>query len=508
MHKKYLLDPNSIFVKINHAIANSVYIFDVEDSVLVWLSDRGQELVGLTLQDIQKLGPAYVEKIMHPDDLPKLIATIQNIGSIQDDKPILLEYRLRHPDGSFNWVHDRITVFSRKENGDVESVLGVVTLVNSLKRREQEQLKIIEKLNLSLSAANMGTWEWDLEKNVLHWDDRMYDIHDVDRATAKPPVEEVWARADRSDMEQVNLKVQEAAEKRQDFYVTYRTKYRNDEIHHIRVYGRFISSLNTNRMYGVAWDSTEEIKTEQEAAEAKARLISSTKMAALGEMSGGIAHEINNPLTVIQARAFQLNQMVEQNKLDPAKIKQAADSISRTADKIAKIIKSLRSFAREGTYDPFEVVPVNRLIEETLEFCRTRFYNHGVEIEVGPIDPDLEIECRVIQIEQVLLNLLNNSFDAIQNLDDRWIRVNVKDMDEEGIEIIVTDSGSGIAPDLQDQIMVPFFTTKEVGKGTGLGLSISTGIIRSHKGTLRLDPVSANTAFVVQLPKFQENLDH
>lgn len=505
MSKKYLLDSNAIFQKINNVIANSVYIFDVQDKGLVWLSERGQELAGYTLEEIQKMGPAYLERIMHPEDVGKLFAVIANIGSIEDDKPVLIEYRVRHRDGQYNWVHDRVTVFSRGPDGEIEAVVGIVTVVNDLKKREEEQLAIIEKLNLSLSAAKLGTWEWDIETNQLHWDQRMYEIHDLDPATSKAPMDEVWAHADRGDMEQTNLTVQEAVAKKQDFYVTYRTKYRNNEIHHISCYGRFISSLNAKRMYGVSWDSTVEVLTEKEIAEAKARLISSTKMAALGEMSGGIAHEINNPLTVIQARSFQLSQMVDQEKLDPVKVKQAAESISRTADKIAKIIKSLRSFAREGTYDPFELVPVKQLIDETLEFCRTRFYNHGVEIEVAEMDAELEVECRLIQIEQVLLNLLNNSFDAIQNLEERWIRLSVKDLGDAGIELIITDSGHGIAPELHEQIMMPFFTTKEVGKGTGLGLSISSGIVRSHKGSLRIDPHAANTTFVVQLPKFQES---
>lgn len=503
MPKSYLLDPNKIFEKVNHAIANSVYIFDLQERGLVWLSERGQELTGYSQDEIQKLGPAYIETIIHPDDVSKLAAVIANIRDIQDNRPLLIEYRVRHRDGHVTWVHDRVTVFSRNAAGEVEAVLGVVTDVNELKEREQDLHNIIQKLNLSLSAAKMGTWEWDVEKNILNWDERMYTLHGVSPSTTQTPVDIVWSRAHREDMEQTNIRVQEAVAKEQDFYVTYRTKYENDEIHHVRVYGRFMPSATSARMYGVAWDSTEEVLTEKEIAEAKARLISSTKMAALGEMSGGIAHEINNPLTVIQARAFQLGQMVDHDKLDPVKVKQAAESISRTADKIAKIIKSLRSFAREGSYDPFELVPVKQLVEETLEFCRTRFYNHGVEIEVAEIDPDLEVECRVIQIEQVLLNLLNNSFDAIQNLEERWIRVSVREQEDQ-VELIVADSGLGISPDLQDQVMLPFFTTKDLGKGTGLGLSISAGIMKNHKGSLQLDTQAPNTTFVVTLPKWQD----
>lgn len=470
---------------------------------MVWFNDRVKDLYGYTLAELRAMGNEYYAKSMHPDDIPVLMSAIEKSRNLKEGEVLAIEYRFKDHNGQYHWIEDRITPFSRDENGNVATILGIATDVDDRKSYEETLKKTIEKLNLSLSAANMGTWEWDIEKNRLQWDTKMYQMHGVPVLPGLNPMDEVWRRAHREDMEQVNRKVSDAAEKRQDFYVTYRVTHDNDEVHHIRCYGKFMTSSGSQRMYGVAWDSTEEIKTELQMAEARAKMVSSAKMAALGEMSGGIAHEINNPLTVIQARAFQLQQMVDSGKMGPAKVKQAAESISRTADKIARIIKSLRSFAREGTYDPFEVVPVKQIIEETLEFCRTRFYNHGVEVEVSPIDPDLEIECRLIQIEQVLLNLLNNSFDAIQDLENRWIQISVKE-DVDCIEVSVSDSGPGIPEEVADQIMLPFFTTKEVGKGTGLGLSISAGIVKSHKGELTLKRGAPNTTFVIKLPRWQE----
>lgn len=498
-----LNDKNTLLEKINQTIPNSVYIFDLNEVNMVWFNDRVKDLYGYTLAEIRAQGTEYYARSMHPDDVPVLNAAIERSRTLKEGEVISIEYRFKDSQGQYHWINDRITPFSRDERGQVNSVLGIATDVNDRKTYEENLKKTIEKLNLSLSAANMGTWEWDIEQNHLHWDSKMYSMHDVPENSELDPMTEVWKRGFREDMENVNRKVHEAVANHQDFYVTYRVTHENKEVHHIKCYGKFMTSSGTPRMYGVAWDSTEEIQTEMQMAEAKAKMISSTKMAALGEMSGGIAHEINNPLTVIQARAFQLQQMVDSGKMDPVKIKQASESISRTADKIARIIKSLRSFAREGTYDPFEVVPVKQIIDETLEFCRTRFYNHGVEVEVLPIDPDLEVECRLIQIEQVLLNLLNNSFDAIANLKDKWIRIEVKET-EDHVEILVIDSGNGIPDIIADQIMLPFFTTKEVGKGTGLGLSISAGIIKSHNGDLHLQPGTPNTTFAIKLPRWQE----
>ncbi|KYG64195.1 PAS domain-containing sensor histidine kinase [Bdellovibrio bacteriovorus] len=492
----------TLLEQIHRTMSDSVYIFDVNEENLVWINERGVARYGYTLEEIRKMGPEYYTRTMHPEDIDSLRQSVKKSKDLKDGEVLNVEYRFKDHSGNYHWLSDRITVFSRNEKGEVATLLGVATEIDARKAYEETLKKTIQKLNLSLSAANMGTWEWELEKNVLLWDSQMYRIHGIPNNPDLSPLEEVWKRSNRADMEVVNMRVREAAEKHQDFYVTYRITWENKEVHHIRCYGKFMAD-DASRMYGVAWDSTEEVLTEQQIAEAKAKLISATKMAALGEMSGGIAHEINNPLTVIQARAFQLQQMVENNKLEPEKIKQSAESISRTADKIARIIKSLRSFAREGSHDPFEIVPVKKIVEETLEFCRTRFYNHGVEVEVPDIDPELEVECRIIQIEQVLLNLLNNSFDAISQLDEKWIRMDVKET-EDAVEFYIIDSGKGIPEEIAEQIMLPFFTTKDVGKGTGLGLSISAGIIKNHQGHLSLNKDAMNTTFVFILPKTQE----
>ena len=110
-----------------------------------------------------------------------------------------------------------------------------------------------------------------------------------------------------------------------------------------------------------------------------------------------------------------------------------------------------------------------------------------------------EIFCRDTQISQVLLNLLNNSFDAIAGDPEAWVELSVYQKNEY-IEISIVDSGKGISPEIQQKIMHPFFTTKEIGKGTGLGLSISKEIVKSHGGKFFVELDSANTKFVIQIP--------
>lgn len=505
-HQKALADQSNLFEKINKAIPNSIYIFDVVEHSMVWMNERTQALYGYSLEEMRAMGPNYWVSTMHPDDIPALQKGLQQCLLMKDGDVYEAEYRFKDRNGIFHWINDRVTVFSREANGQVRSLLGVTKDVSERKAYEETLKTTIDKLNMSLGAAHMGTWEWDYKESSASWDPRMFQIHGI---TARPGIvalEELRKCIFKEDADFAKTKLSDAISNRHDVYLQYRVTWEGGEVHHIRCYGRFFADPSETKMYGVAWDSTEEIKTERQIEEARAKLIAGTKMAALGEMSGGIAHEINNPLTVIQARAFQLTQMVDSQRMDPVKIKQAAESISRTADKIARIIKSLRSFSREGNNDPFDLVPVKDIITETLEFCRTRFYNHGVEIQVGEIDEEIEIECRLIQVEQVLLNLLNNSFDAIADLEEKWIRVEIQ-AEDHFVNIKVIDSGKGIPSEAAEKIMMPFFTTKEVGKGTGLGLSISSGILKSHGGELLLDRTAANTTFVIRIPRLQNQLE-
>ncbi|RYZ65582.1 MAG: GHKL domain-containing protein, partial [Proteobacteria bacterium] len=188
---------------------------------------------------------------------------------------------------------------------------------------------------------------------------------------------------------------------------------------------------------------------------------------------------------------------------DAAKVKSAAESISKTGDKIAKIVKSLRAFAHSQDNVPMDTISVHELVQETLDFCKVRFYNHGIDIQVGQIPDDLEIQCRLIQIEEVLLNLFNNAHDAILELPERWIIVEAFDRGA-NVHIQITDSGNGIPEKVADSMMMPFFTTKTMGRGLGLGLSIVTDIVEKHHGQIFLDRTHSNTRFVVSLPKVQK----
>lgn len=244
------------------------------------------------------------------------------------------------------------------------------------------------------------------------------------------------------------------------------------------------------------WRETEKLLIQHEV-----QIAATSKMSALGEMASGIAHEINNPLTVIMSRAGQLIDLAERGKLDAAKILETSAVIEKTCARVAKTVRSLRAFSRNDDYEPLETVTVSDIFADTLNLCREKFRN-GVLLEVKDESHGAMIFCHPVQVSQILLNLLSNAYDAVQESKEKWVHLECKVLGSE-IEIAVSDSGPGVAPELREKVMEPFFTTKALGKGTGLGLSISQRIAHAHCSEIKFDEQSSASRIYFRLAKVE-----
>lgn len=262
----------------------------------------------------------------------------------------------------------------------------------------------------------------------------------------------------------------------------------------------FNSKGNIDQFISIRYDKTKQKQLEQELALEHAKSQHSMRLAALGEMAGGIAHEINNPLAIIRGRSDHLAILSRKGTLTHEKLIETTDKINTTVDRISKVVTGLRAFSRDTEHDPYSEASVAQIVQDTLLLCQGRLEKYQVKLTVFEIDPSIKIECHSTQISQVLLNLINNARDAVMDLGEKWIKIEVLDLDKQ-IEIRVTDSGLGIPDSVQAKIFEPFFTTKEAGHGSGMGLSISVGIIKDHQGILSLNTISDHTEFVICLPK-------
>lgn len=250
----------------------------------------------------------------------------------------------------------------------------------------------------------------------------------------------------------------------------------------------------------IALDVQGQREIQKELEMQRAQTSASSKMAALGEMAGGLAHEINNPMAIISGHTQLIRQLLAEETLQRDRVSRSTEVIQKTIERVASIIRGLRNFARDSGNDPMIASTYRSIVEDTLVFCDARFRHHGVELDVqwGPI-ADQQIECRPAQISQILLNFLNNSFDAVQELDAKWIKIGFEQKDG-CVLLTVTDSGRGIPVQNRTRLFEPFFTTKPVGQGTGLGLSISHGIATAHRGRLYFDHGHAHTRACLELP--------
>jgi len=248
-------------------------------------------------------------------------------------------------------------------------------------------------------------------------------------------------------------------------------------------------------------DITKRLETEQQ-------LIQASKMATLGEMATGVAHELNQPLTVIKtAGSFLMKKVSKHEAIDDDILFTMAQEIDSQVDRAAKIINHMREFGRK-TDITLEQVQVNKVLQNAFDILGQQLKTRGIEV-VWDLEPDLPlILADSGRLEQVIINLLLNARDA---LDEKWqspeydkgekkIELNTRS-ENKSVVVTISDSGSGIPEAYLDKIFDPFFTTKEVGHGTGLGLSISYGIIQECEGSIQaVHNKAGGTSFIIKFP--------
>ena len=279
-------------------------------------------------------------------------------------------------------------------------------------------------------------------------------------------------------------------------------KLQPNQIEALKALSRLVGVLLENRKQHNALKEAFNFRKDVEE-----QLIYSSKMSALGEMSASVAHEINNPTAIILGNISKIKKYLNYENMNLVEIEKKISKIEIAAVRVAKIVKGLGTFSRNSDDDQMVKANISNIVSETIDLFQEQLRTNNVQFDFE-IQTDLYIECKPAQISQVLINLLSNACDAVQKLPEKWVKLILKEVDEEKenfVKIIVIDSGEGVPEVISNKMMEPFFTTKEIGKGTGLGLSISLGIAQDHCGSLSLDHNSKNTAFVFDLPILQSS---
>lgn len=247
-------------------------------------------------------------------------------------------------------------------------------------------------------------------------------------------------------------------------------------------------------------DTTHEMqRREQELREKQEQLVQAAKLATLGELTTGVAHELNNPLNNIGLFIGNVVDSLELGRADRSSMLRQLQNAMQQVHKATEIITHLRTFGRAApvTHEPTRV---NDVIDQSLTLMREQLKLRSIEV-ILDLDPSNPIVmANPIRLEQVFMNLLTNARDALTESSKKTIRISSR-VGSGSVVLSFEDTGPGVPPVLEQRVFDPFFTTKEVGAGTGLGLSITYGIVKDHEGSIRLDNRPGEGAtFVIELP--------
>lgn len=224
----------------------------------------------------------------------------------------------------------------------------------------------------------------------------------------------------------------------------------------------------------------------------------SARIESLGQFVSGIAHEINNPLTIISSRAALLGIKVRQHELDPEYLIKGLETIMETTNRISDIIANLQTFSSKTDKSEKAYHSLKEILNNNLDLCNEKFREKDIIIDVT-IPEETEVFCHHGLISQAITNILDNAFDAIKQTNNKWIKIRGK-KNRDNIVLTITDSGEGIDSKTVEKMMNPFYTTKGVGTGMGLGLSLASSTMKKHGGRLYYNTKSKNTQFVLEFP--------
>ena len=464
--------------------------------------------------------------IIHPDDKQ----TVTEESSSLHEKPMtfMQKYRIITKDGSIRWVSDhKISYFTKQ--GNFQGVDGVVVDITDKKEMEAVLRKSRNQFKTVIDSSPALIYLKDLEGRYL-----LANRHLALRANTA--VENISGKTDYDFMSKeiadvFRINDQKALETGHTVMFE-ETAHENNELRTYLTYKSpvFDAEGNPYAVCGVSTDITEQKRANEQLRKAledlqqiQSQLLQTEKMASIGQLAAGVAHEINNPITAIMLNApiFEkiwnsVTSVLEEHCRNNGDMRVSGMSytqlkervpllladIKNGAMRVKRIIKDLKDFARQEPSELTDMVDANRVTKAAVRLVSNLIKKATDHFE-AEYDPDIPgFKGNTQRIEQVIVNLLINACQALPDK-ERSIRISTAYNQEPGIAVIrITDQGAGMPPEVLQRIRTPFFTTKRESGGTGLGLAISEKIMEDHGGTMTFDSnPSEGTTVTLRLPE-------
>lgn len=375
------------------------------------------------------------------------------------------------------------------QRGDIDRAISIHFDISEQKRL-QDQLEEAQRV------AKIGSWSLDLQTRRLEWSKQMFELFPERIQTGPPTPEQLRMTIHPDDREEWEKTMQKSIENGKPYTMRFRSVF-PDKVLWIEAIGHGLANGDGRVVViaGTCQDISEKVENERFMEQQRLKTIQAAKLASLGEVAAGVAHEINNPLTIIKGTLPLLNEVRADDSEFPAKM----DMLNRAVIRITRIVNGLRRFSRASDGTALKPNSLAQIMNEAMVITDLTAKRFDVSVK-AEVDSHAQILCDQIEIEQVIINLINNGIDAAKDSAERWVKVHIFEAGDD-VVLHVIDSGSGISAHVEAKLFQPFFTTKPIGEGTGLGLSICKGILEQHKATINLNHSYIRTCFEVRFRK-------
>jgi len=393
-----------------------------------------------------------------------------------------------------------------------ERTAELTQLNESLKQEIAEHNRVEAALRLSEAylaeaqrLSHTGSWAWSPPPgDIRYWSEECYRVQGFDPKRGQPPYEVFFQTIHPDDRARVAEVIERAVDEKKDFKFDYRIVHPSGEIREALSVGHPVldPSGDLVEYVGTIIDVTERRQAEKERErlrEAQADLAHASRMTTMGELTASLAHEVNQPIAAAVTGASTCVRWLTRDSPDIVEAREAALGAVRNGKRAADIINRIRSLSRKGGSQR-QLVDINEVVLEIVALIRNEAQRHSISISTDLGEALPKVMADSLQIQQVIMNLIMNSIDAMKDVDQpRVISIRSQSAEDQHLTISVSDTGVGLPPQQADKVFDAFFTTKS--HGIGLGLRISRTIVESHDGRLWATPNTPRGAsFYFTLP--------
>ncbi|MCF8024766.1 MAG: PAS domain S-box protein [Desulfobacteraceae bacterium] len=498
------------------AVSDGVWDWRI-DTNSVYFSPRWYTMLGYEPYELPETFETW-RRLLHPDDLPEAERVVnQHLSSAA---PFELEFRMKAKDGGFKWIFARGKTVEKDAQGNALRMLGTHMDITGRKQAEQQLRESEEKYRRIAENITDVVWTTDLNLTPT------FVSSSIQKLLGETPEEHMRrTMAEKYPpvyLDKIYQAFAEELEKEKD-PASDKNRTRLIEVEHYRADGATIwvsiniSSIrdkdgNLVGLQGVTRDVTERKKREQEQEKLQAQLHQAQKMESVARLAGGVAHDFNNMLSIINGYAEISIDMIDPQEPIHENIREIYNAGKRSAG----IVRQLLAFARKQTISPVQM-DLNQTVSSLLKMLQ-RLIGENINLAWHPGNTLWPVKMDPSQLDQIMANLAVNARDAISDVGKMTIETKNVDIDDDYcrqysyfvpgkyVLLAVSDNGCGMKKEVQDNLFEPFFTTKAFGKGTGLGLATIYGIVKQNNGFINVySEPGVGTTFKIYLPRCEQS---